>query len=349
MSEVFNLSSKEPKGKATILDIAKASGVSKSTVSLVLNNSELVKPETAEKVRKVAAQLGYIYNRSAANLRQGVSNIIGVVVNDLTNTFFVELLIGAERKLLEANFTTLLAHTAEDLSLQQQVLTTMREHKVAGLIICPTFDTSPDLITLLKKWGIPFVTVMRSLDGDACDFVGADNRLGMKLLTQHLIDLGHKNIGFIGLHTGYSVSLERIQGFKECLQKNGLTCNDEWIREAPISREGGKLGIAQLMDLDQRPTAVICYNDLIAIGALSELNRRGLKAGEDIAVVGGDGISESEYCSPPLTTVAHQPEKLGEIASELLLARLKKPDARPLKFLLKPTLIIRESCGAKKK
>ncbi|WEI22971.1 LacI family DNA-binding transcriptional regulator [Acinetobacter bereziniae] len=147
------MSSKAPKSKATIMDIAKVSGVSKSTVSLVLNNSELVKPETAENVRKVAAQLGYIYNRSAANLRQGVSNIIGVVVNDLTNTFFVELLIGAERKLLESNFTTLLAHTAEDHALQQQVIVTMREHKIAGLIICPTFDTSPELISMLKKWG----------------------------------------------------------------------------------------------------------------------------------------------------------------------------------------------------
>lgn len=337
-----------PEEKATINDIAKVSGVSKSTVSLVLNNSPLVRPSTAEKVRTAAEQLGYVYNRSAANLRQGVSNVIGMVVNDLGNSFFVELLIGAERKLLESSYITLLAHTAEDQDVQRQVLASMREHKAAGIIICPTFETPPELVDSLRQWGMPFVTVMRALGGADTDFVGSDNYLGIQMATQHLIDLGHRDIAFIGRNSTYAVSLERLKGYSECLEKNGITPNPDWMIETPISLAGGQEGMGRLLDQAHRPTGVVCYNDLIATGALSELGNRGLQAGVDIALIGSDGVAASAYCNPPLTTLALEPERLGEIASEMLLARLKDPDAPPMKYLLKPTLIIRDTCGAKR-
>lgn len=332
--------------KATILDIARESGVSKSTVSLVLNNSPLVRPATADKVREVAERLGYVYNRGAANLRQGVSNVIGMVVNDLSNSFFVELLVGAERKMLESGYITLLAHTAEDQSLQRQVLSSMREQKTAGIIICPTFETPPEVVSLLKQWGIPFVTVMRAFADAETDFVGCDNYSGIQMATQHLIDLGHRNIGFIGRNSTYAVSLERLKGYSDCLKANGIVPNFDWMVETSISLAGGKEGMARLLDLRDRPTAVVCYNDLIATGALSELGHRGLRAGKDIALIGSDGTAASAYCNPPLTTLGLEPERLGVVASEMLMARLKNPDLPPMKHLLKPTLIIRESCGA---
>jgi LacI family transcriptional regulator len=342
------LSNYLPEEKATINDIARVSGVSKSTVSLVLNNSPLVRPATAEKVRSAAEQLGYVYNRSAANLRQGISNIIGMVVNDLSNSFFVELLIGAERKMLESNYITLLAHTAEDQNVQRQMLASMREHKAAGIIICPTFETPIELVASLRQWGMPFVTVMRALGGDDTDFVGSDNYLGIQIATQHLIDLGHKDIAFIGRNSTYSVSMERLKGYSDCLEKNGITPNSNWVVETTISLAGGKNGMARLLDQQHRPTGVICYNDLIATGALSELGDRGLRAGEDVAIIGSDGVAASAYCNPPLTTLALEPEHLGEVASEMLLARLKNPDAPPMKYLLEPKLIVRDSCGAKR-
>ncbi len=340
------MSSQIPEERVTITDIARVSGVSKSTVSLVLNNSPLVRPATAEKVRATAEQMGYVYNRSAANLRQGVSNVIGMVVNDLSNSFFVELLIGAERTLLKSNYITLLAHTAEDQGIQRQVLASMREHKAAGLIICPTFGTPPELVTSLKQWGLPFVTVMRSLGDNASDFVGCDNYLGIQLATQHLIDLGHRDIAFIGCNSTYSVSMERLKGYIDCLLENGISPNPHWTVETSISLSGGKYGMAQLLDLPGKPTAVVCYNDLIATGALSELNARGLRPGRDIALIGSDGVASSAYLSPPLTTLTLEPERLGEIASEILLKRLKTPDAPSMKHLLRPSLIVRESCGA---
>ncbi|MFK3817731.1 LacI family DNA-binding transcriptional regulator [Pseudomonas sp. NPDC089407] len=342
------MSSSSSDDKVTITDIAKASGVSKSTVSLVLNNSPLVRPATAEKVRATAQQLGYVYNRSAANLRQGVTNVIGMVVNDLSNSFFVELLVGAERKMLESNYITLLAHTAEDQEVQRQVLASMREQKAAGIIICPTFGTSPELVASLRQWGLPFVTVMRAFEGQETDFVGADNYVGIQLATQHLIDLGHRDIAFIGRNSTYAVSMERLRGYIECLEKNGITPNSDWMIETAISLAGGKDGMSRLLDMERRPTGVVCYNDLIATGALSELGNRGLKAGEDIALIGSDGVASSAYCNPPLTTVALEPERLGEVASEMLMKRLKNPDAPAMKYLLRPRLIVRDSCGARR-
>ncbi|MGE8047096.1 LacI family DNA-binding transcriptional regulator [Pseudomonas monteilii] len=332
--------------KVTITDIARVSGVSKSTVSLVLNNSPLVKPGTADKVRETAERLGYVYNRSAANLRHGSTNVIGLVVNDLRNSFFVELLIGAERKMLEANYITLLAHTAEEQSVQKQVLASMREQKAAGLILCPAFDTPTDLVDSLRQWGLPFVTVMRALGDVETDFVGCDNYAGMQMATQHLIDLGHTHIAFLGHKSGYAVSKERWQGYQDCMSRNGCPMNDEWMVDTAISVAGGQEAMTKLLDLEAPPTAAVCYNDLIAIGALNEIGRRGLRPGEDFAIVGSDGIASTAYCNPPLTTVALNPELLGEKASEMLLKRLRNPDVPFMKYLMKPRLIVRESCGA---
>ncbi|TCL02109.1 LacI family transcriptional regulator [Sodalis ligni] len=333
-------------GKATIMDIARAAGVSKSTVSLVLNNSPLVKPLTAEKVKNAAEKLGYVYNRSAASLRQGTSNVVAMVVNDLTNSFFVELLIGAERKLLESGFITLLSHTGEDIKLQAQVLSSMREQKAAGLILCPALYTPPELAITLKKWGMPFVTVMRSLNDEESDFIGCDNYQGIKLATQHLVNLGHTDIAFIGRNRTNSVSVVRQDGYEDCLRENNIRIHSPWIIASKISMQDGKVAIRRLLALKKRPTAVVCYNDLIAIGVLNEIGEQGLTAGRDIAVVGSDGVAMAGFCNPPLTTVALHSHKVGELASQILLERVKNPDAPVVKQLLKPELIVRKSCGA---
>lgn len=336
------------KARLTITDIARAACVSKSTVSLVLNNSSLVKPLTAQKVRTVAEKLGYVYNRSAASLRHGTSNIIGMIVNDLSNSFFVELLVGAERELCTANYTTLLAHTGENLALQEQMLISVREQKIAGLILCPALYTPPALAIMLKKWGLPFVCVMRPFADPLSDFVGADNYQAIKLATQHLIQLGHQHIAFIGRNNINNVSMVRQQGYMDCLAEHDLPVNPAWIIESQISMSGGKAAMHELLSLTRKPTAIVCYNDLVAIGVLNEIHTHGLQAGRDIAVVGSDGVIAAAYCSPPLTTVALHSEKIGELASQTLLKRLQQPDHPPIQHLVQPQLIIRQSCGAGK-
>lgn len=329
----------------TITDIAKAAGVSKSTVSLVLKNSPLIKPDTAAKVWKASQQLGYVYNRSAANLRQKASNIVGMIVNDLTNPFFVELLVGVERVLLQSGYITLMAHTAENLATQEKVIASMREHNAAGLILCPAFDTPQELPELIASWGLPLVVVVRPLGEVNYDFVGSDNVTGMRLITQHLIDRGHRHIAFLGRLTGSAVSEQRKSGFVSAMQDNGLDVVDDWTIDTEVSRLGGQQGLSRLLEQSQRPTAVVCYNDLVAMGVLHELDSRGLRAGRDMAVTGFDDITAAAHTNPPLTTCAIGPEKLGEIASRTLLNRLQDPHAEVSNYYAQPTLIVRESSG----
>lgn len=329
----------------TITDIAKAAGVSKSTVSLVLKNSPLIKPDTAAKVWKASQELGYVYNRSAANLRQKSSNVVGVIVNDLTNPFFVELLVGAERVLLQSGYITLMAHTTENLETQEKVLASMREQNAAGIILSPAFDTPADLPERIAAWGLPLVVAVRPLGEVGYDFVGNDNVGGMRMATQHLVDLGHRRIGFLGRLSGSVVSTQRQQGFLEAIHANGLEVVPQWIVDTPVSMQGAQQAAGHLLDLPQRPTALVCYNDLVAMGVLNELDRRGLRAGRDLAVIGFDNIAAAAHTSPPLSTCAVGPERLGEIASETLLKRLREPDAPTMRHYSEPRLVVRESSG----
>jgi LacI family transcriptional regulator len=336
---------KIPGHSVTITDIAKAAGVSKSTVSLVLKNSPLIKPDTAAKVWKASQELGYVYNRSAANLRQKSSNVVGVIVNDLTNPFFVELLVGAERVLLQSGYITLMAHTAENLETQEKVLASMREQNAAGIILCPAFDTPDDLPQRIAGWGLPLVVMVRPLGETEYDFVGNDNVSGMRMATQHLIDLGHRRIGFLGRLAGSKVSEQRKQGFLDAMQANGLEVVPQWIVDTSVSRQGAQQAAGQLLDQAERPTALVCYNDLVAIGVLNELDRRGLRAGRDLAVIGFDDIAAAAHTSPPLSTCAVGTERLGEIASQTLLQRLRNPDAPATRHHTEPRLVVRESSG----
>src|SRR5882672_11904303 len=154
-----------PHRPMTILDVAAEANVSKSTVSLVLQGSDLIRNETAERVREAARKLGYVYNRRAAELRRKSSNTIGVIINDLMNPFFAEVLVGLERKLVDAGYTVLMAHTSEDLERQRSVLQSMREHNAAGILLCPALGTAKSLPRHIAAWGIPLVVMVRSLGG----------------------------------------------------------------------------------------------------------------------------------------------------------------------------------------
>ena len=335
------------KSGPTIQDIAASAGVSKSTVSLVLQESPRIKAETAEKVREAARQLGYVYNRGAAALRGRRSTTIGMVINDLTNPFFVELLVAIERVLAQAGYTTLMAHTAESVATQTRVLRSMREQNVAGLIMSPALGTDETLPAEIKSWGIPLVLVMRPM-GDDVDTVGVDNAFGFALATEHLIAQGHTRIAFAGNRKGYAVAKQRREGYIAAMKKHGLAVADEWIFDVELTPEGGRRAVRAIFETSPMPTAVVCYNDQVAIGVLHELDRMGRRAGKDLAVVGCDNIVAAEHTNPPLTTLAAGSDKLGVIASETLLARLdeaiEQSDAAKQYFAV-PELIVRESSG----
>ena len=332
----------------TINDVAKASGVSKSTVSLVLRSSPLIAPETAERVRKSVAALGYVYNRQAADLRRESSNMIGIVINDLGNPFFAEMLVGMERRLADAGYISLMAHTNERLDIQEKVLTSMHEYHAAGMILCPAFDTPQALLERTRQSGIPLVIVVREPAAGSYNFVGADNERGTFDASRHLIEQGHRRIAFLGRVGAGPVYDLRRAGFERAMREYDLPISPEWFINIALTREGGRDGIRQCLAINPRPTAAACYNDIVAFGAMSELGEHGLVVGRDFALTGFDGVAATAHTNPPLTTVDVGPGSLGESAAQALLERLADADTPLTRRLIEPRLVVRQSSGPPK-
>lgn len=331
-----------PHRNATILDVASAAGVSKSTVSLVLNGSPLIKEETAAKVREVAAQIGYVYNRHAAEMRSQSSKVIGVVINDLMNPFFAEVLVGIERKLVQAGYITLMAHTSESLDLQTKLMRSMREQNAAGMILCPALGTKPALVKEIKAWGIPLVVMVRSLGKGAYDYAGSDNMLGTYIATKHLLEKGHRHIGFLGGQSG-AVFNDRLAGYRDALKKHRVREHPQLLCPALPTRQGGYEAVQRLLQVEPRATAAVCYNDITALGALAALGERNIAVGRDFAIIGFDGLLDTAHSNPPLSTVNIRPGALGEAAASLMLERLSSPDSAARRYIAKPELVLRAS------
>jgi LacI family transcriptional regulator len=332
--------------RATIRDIARAAGVSKSTVSLVLNGSELVKPATRARVAEAMQALGYVYNRGAARLRGGGNSIIGMVINDLANPFYTELAIGIERACQRADVVPFIANTAESAVRQAQVIRSMREHGAAGLILAPALDTDPAQLDALTGT-LPVVFAMRWLRGARGSAVVPDNRAGARTATAHLLALGHRRIAFLGGIPGMLVRSERQQGYRDALRAAGIAWDAALVADARPTREGGRTALAQVLALSDPPTACLAYNDVVAIGIVNALAERGRAAGRDFAVVGFDDIAEARQMAPPLTTVAVDGEGLGERAARLLLRLIEQPGMKDEIVTGATQLVVRQSCGAR--
>lgn len=334
--------SKQPARAITILDVAAEANVSKSTVSLVLQGSGLIRNETAERVREAARKLGYVYNRRAADLRRSKSNAIGVVINDLMNPFFAEILVGLERKLVDAGYTVLMSHTSEDLGRQERVLQTLREQNVAGIALCPALGTDTELTSIVKDWGIPLVVMVRTLGTGDYDFAGSDNTTGVGLAVRHLVAQGHRRIGFLGGRSG-PVLEQRLQGYRQALDEAGIPFESALVFTTNPTRAGGYDTMSTLLAQNTEVTAAVCYNDLVAFGALSALGERGLRAGTDFALMGFDNVLDAAHSNPPLSTVDIRPSELGEIAGQLLLERIEDPERRAHVHTSTPHLVLRQS------
>jgi LacI family transcriptional regulator len=265
-----------------------------------------------------------------------------VLINDLMNPFFAEVLVGLERELVDAGYTVLMAHTHESVERQQKVLLAMREHKAAGIALCPVLGTPAALTRTVKSWGIPLVVIVRTLGRGSYDFAGSDNALGVKLATQHLLAGGHRRIGFLGGQTG-PVLEQRLEGYKAALADAGVGYDGGLVVAANPTREGGYQAIRSVLDARPPVKAAVCYNDLVAFGALSALGERGLRAGSDFALMGFDNVLDAAHSNPPLSTMDVRPSELGEHAASILLARIRNPDEPRQRYVAQPRLVLRQS------
>jgi LacI family transcriptional regulator len=330
----------------TIIDIAREAGVSKSTVSLVLKMSPLVKDETRQRVTKAMDALGYVYNRGAASLRRSRSDIVGMVINDLANPFFAELAIGIERALQNSGFIPFVANTAESVVRQAEVVRSMREHGAAGLILCPALDTDAAEIERLGS-GLPVVLAIRRIMGARASLVVSDNVAGAARATEHLVNLGHRDIAFLGGIGRMVVFQDRVAGFTRAMNQAGLAVQPSLIGESMPTKDGSFDAMSRLLSADGRPTAVVCFNDVVAIGAMLAIARHGLVAGRDIAIVGFDDTTEARHVSPALTSVSVDTGGLGERAAQILLRQINEGERRLDMYTGEAMLVVRESCGAR--
>ncbi len=339
--------SKTGAGRATtIVDIARAAGVSKSTVSYVLKGSPLVKAGTRARVEAIIEQYGYIYNRSAASLRTATSTFVGMVISDLTNPFFAELAAGIEDALYKSGYVPMLANTNEDIQRQAQVLRSMREHSVAGIVMSPARGTDCEALSAMLPALVPTVIVMRRVIGSPLAYVGQDNREGARLGVAHLIRLGHRRIAFLGASQTITTRQERIAGWQDAHEEAGLRADPDLIFESQPTREGGKICVLNALEARPTPTAFFCYNDIIAMGASRALTNRGIRVGQDVGVVGFDDIAEAEHNAPPLTTISCDTRQLGALGAESLISMLQGQAPSNHALTTPARLIARESCGA---
>ena len=331
-----------PPRAITIVDVAAEAQVSKSTVSLVLKGSPLIKGETADRVKEAAQKLGYIYNRRAGELRGNASNAIGVVINDLMNPFFAEVLVGIERKLVDAGYVVLMAHTREDVVLQDKVLQSMREQNAAGIMLCPALNTARALIKTIQSWNIPLTVFVRNLGPGNYDFAGGDSEQGVSLATTHLLNAGHKQVAFLGGQKGVVFS-QRMSGYKKALKNKGIPFSEDLVFNSNPNRAGGYEAMNRLLLTKPSIKAAVCYNDIAALGALSALGEKGLNAGSNFALMGFDNILDTAHSNPPLSTIDIHPTEIGEQAAAILLQRIREPEVKRQVYTATPSLLLRQT------
>ncbi len=334
-----------PGRRATVTDIARAAGVSRATVSLVLRGSPLVNVKTRARVEAELKRQRYVYNRAAANLRRRTSTSVALVINDLSNPFFAEFASGVDEALGERGYVTLLGSTGESPGRQQAVLSTLMEHSPAGFILSPAEGS--DAAQLRQVLGHASVLLFnRDLEGADWDFLALDNRQGAWLATRHLIEEGHRRIGFFGGHSASSSCRQRREGYRQALDEAGLRADPRWLVETAPTRTDAAASTGLLLAVDEPPTAAVCYNDTVALGLMLGLASHGIRPGRDFAVTGFDDISEAAVAAPSLTTLAADPRARGRQAAALLLARQADPEAPPGRTVAPVALRVRESSTA---
>jgi len=334
-----------PKDRVTIIEIAAAAGVSKSTVSLVLKGSESVHPATRERVNAAIRDLGYVYNRGAANLRRARSNIVGMIINDLTNPFFAELAVGIERSFQAAGYVPFIANTAESPVRQAEVIKLMREQGVAGLIVSAARGTPNNALDGLVAAGVPLVLAMRRLQGRRIPIVGPDNKLGARLAVERLVGLGHRHIAFLGGYSDSVVRAERLEGFRAALADAGMDPDRAPNIATTPTREGGALAVEMALAQRNAPTAAVCFSDIVAFGVCLGLRRRGIQPGRSFAVIGFDDVQEAVHADPPLSTIAVNVMGLGERAAQTVLKMIETGHNGAEDHVGAVHLAVRESCG----
>ncbi len=331
--------------RITLRDVADRAGVHASTVSRALNpdKSGMVTPVVARRVTDAAEQLGYRPNPIASSLRTNRTFTIGIVIPDVTNPLFPPIIRGIEDTLAPAGYTAIIANTDNDPDRERLTVERMRERRVDGLILA-TARRKDGLIETCQRDDIPLVLVNRTIDGAGVACIVNDEALGMKLVVDHMVALGHSKIAYVGGPNHLSTGHLRNRGFRRAMRQAGITPDPDLIVLAEnFSEEPGRLAFTDLMARRELFTALIAANDLLALGCLDAFAEAGLRCPRDVSLSGFNDMPFLSRLTPPLTTVRISHYHMGTRAAESILDLVKQAELPVQRLLLEPQLIIRKS------
>ena len=329
----------------TIKDIAKLAGVSHATVSRALRGNREISAETTRRIKKIAEEMGYVPNNAARGLKTNRTNALGVIVRRIDDPFFARVLDGIEDAAQKGEYSLVLAASGHDDEKDAKVLASFAERRVDGVILCFKRFEGVNR-TQLRKLNIP---VLRINDQAADNFghaISHDDSNGAMQLAEHLIGLGHNKIAYVGNSNAGITNERRREGFREAMARARIKTYQE-VTVDNGKPEGGVNAVSQLLAAAERPTAIMAYNDMVAVGVIRALKDAGVQVPEDCSVTGFDGIELAEYISPPLTTFAQPRYELGRNSAELLLSLIANPEqATAQSQTIQGKLVVRDSTAA---
>jgi LacI family transcriptional regulator len=332
--------------KLTIIDIANLAGVSKSTVSRVINDDKHVKQETRDRVLKIINKLGYVPDNVARSLITKKTYTIGLIIPDIVNPFYSETSKIIEDTIRKLGYSLIICNTSNQSNLQNKYLNILIQRKVDGIIF-GSVKTNDKNILKFAEQGLPYITYHRSFANNNSNFVISDDIAGIKIAVNHLTELGHRNIAYISGPTSFSTGLNRLKGFIESRNLFGLNNDSNFIQEGGFSENKSWQATKKLLNLTNPPTAIIAANDLMAISALDCILHHGLSVPKDISLIGFDNINLASHARIQLTTISVAKKKMAKLAAELLVKKIieKKGNANIIQVELEPKLILRKTTG----
>lgn len=331
--------------RASIKDIARLAHVSHSTVSRALANSPLVNRETAERIRRLAAKTGYCPSEVARSLVMRRTRTIGVVVSNIADPFVAEVVEGIESAANDHDYSVFLANSNADPDREVKVVRSFHERRVDGIVVTAS-RVGAVYVPMLSELRVPIVLVNNQHPSEFVHSVTIANFEASRELTRHLIALGHKRIAYIGDRFGNQSDTDRFGGYRAALNEADVPFQPDLVVHGDGHPEGGSSGMERLFAAGDSPTAVFCYNDMTALGALRVIRARGLRIPQDISVAGFDDLYLAQYVEPPLTTVRQPKQAMGRMAMETLFKLLGDAQApSPQTIRVPGELIVRQSTG----
>ena len=335
----------------TIKDVARLAEVSKATVSRVINNNSKVKPETKTRVLQAVRELGYTPNSVARALRIKKSDVVAVIIPRgveyiFSDPFFPELIKGITTVLNLHNLNLHLTMSNSRAEQREIYSNLLKGKRIDGLIlVCPRFDDKKYIVKL-RRASLSCVLVGR-FPLEKANYVGYDSKQGACSAVEHLIGLGHKQIGFISGSFDLVGGVDRFDGYKIALERHSLEYDSGLVTKGDWTREGGYQAMCDLLNREKVPTAVFAANDQMTVGAVKAIKEKGLQIPKDIAIVGFGDTQLASYIEPPLTTVKEPTYEEGVMAAKMLIKLINDEEVKQPQVMLPTKLIIRESCGSK--